>query len=90
MRLKASEAEEISVEVCVLFCQDAAQKNAGVSSLPDGEDPAEIIHDVVELNLQVFQDLAGLLAQLRCIRKKHKCGERINGVYDALIIKMFE
>lgn len=34
-------------------------------SLPDGEDPAEIVHDVVEFNLQVFQDLAGLLTQLQ-------------------------
>lgn len=34
-------------------------------SLPDRENPAEIVHDVVEFNLQVFQDLAGLLTQLK-------------------------
>lgn len=34
-------------------------------SVPDGENPAEIVHDVVEFNLQVFQDVAGLLAQLK-------------------------
>lgn len=33
--------------------------------LPDREDPAEIVHDVVEFNLQVFQDLTGLLTQLK-------------------------
>lgn len=33
--------------------------------LPDGEDPAEIIHDIVELHLQVFQDIAGLHTQLK-------------------------
>lgn len=32
--------------------------------LPDSKDPAEIIHYIVELNLQVFQDVAGLNTQL--------------------------
>lgn len=35
-----------------------------VCFLPDGEDSAEIIHDVVELDLQVFEDVAGLYTQL--------------------------
>lgn len=35
--------------------------------LPDREDPAEIIHDIVELNLQVFQDIAGLHTQLKYV-----------------------
>lgn len=33
--------------------------------LPDGKDPAEIIHDIVELNLQVLKKIAGLHAQLK-------------------------
>lgn len=33
--------------------------------LPDRENPAEIIHDVVELDLQVFQDVAGFHTQLK-------------------------
>lgn len=38
--------------------------DVGVCFLPDGEDSAEIIHDVVELDLQVFEDVAGLHTQL--------------------------
>lgn len=33
--------------------------------LPDSKDSAEIIHDIVELHLQVFQDVAGLHTQLK-------------------------
>lgn len=37
--------------------------------LPDREDPAEIIHDIVEFNLQVFEDIAGLHTQLKYIHE---------------------
>lgn len=37
--------------------------------LPDCKDPAEIIHDIVELNLQILQDIAGLHTQLKHIQR---------------------
>lgn len=37
--------------------------------LPDGKHPAEVIHDVVELNLQVLQDIAGLHTQLKHVQR---------------------
>lgn len=39
--------------------------------LPDSKDPAEIIHDIVEFNLQVFQDIAGLHTQLNTHKETH-------------------
>ena len=43
--------------VCVCVCVSMF--------LPDSKDPAEIIHDIIELNLQVFQDVAGFHTQLK-------------------------
>lgn len=42
--------------------------------LPNGEDSTEIVHDIIELNLQVFQDVAGLHTQLKDTRT-HKLGK---------------
>lgn len=41
--------------------------------VPDSKDSAEIIHDIVELHLQVFQDVAGLHTQL-----KYRCEKCLN------------
>lgn len=38
--------------------------------VPDSKDSAEIIHDIVELHLQVFQDVARLHTQLKYRREK--------------------
>lgn len=40
--------------------------------LPDCKDPAEIIHDIVELHLQVLQDIAGLHAQLEHVQRNKR------------------
>lgn len=56
------EAEEELDEVSL--CKTTPQQYQS-TFLPDREDPAEIIHHIVELHLQVFQDIAGLHAQLK-------------------------
>lgn len=47
-------------------------------SLPDRENPAEVVHDVVEFHLQVFQDLAGLLTQLRNGHRNTHSGQLVD------------
>lgn len=49
--------------------------------LPDSKDPAEIIHDIVELHLQVFQDIAGLHTQLDTIQGHTHTHRWLEGSY---------
>lgn len=67
VRLEASE-EKHSESPCLC----ATPEWQGVF-VPDSKDSAEIIHDVVELHLQVFQDVARLHTQL-----KHRHGKCLN------------
>lgn len=55
-RYKVCSAEMLSFARCSIMCEYVI--------LPDRKDPAEIIHHIVEFDLQVFQDVTGLHTQL--------------------------
>lgn len=56
-------------EICLAAIYVVVQVSVGEFP-PDGKDSAQIIHDIVELHLQIFQDITGLHTQLN---QKHKC-----------------
>lgn len=66
MRLETAEkdVDEYFNGVCVKIHHIDVSVKDIAAFLPDRKDPAEIIHNVVELHLQVFQDIAGFHTQL--------------------------